>query len=437
MFIGRREDIKGLEAVYKTDRSNMLVLYGREGIGKTALALRFAQDKKKEYLKFLPASAKDHDLLTQKLLDDLRSGVYKTDEKLVLILDEFHLNESQQVYEALCDVLSREDECGRVMIILISSSINWVENSLLLLPASFAKLITGIIKLQPLSFAEMVEWFSGLPVEDCIIIRAILGGIPKYLKYWKSTRSVKDNVTALFLHPDSPLVNEGFNLLRQELRELNSYNTILIALGKGHIKLNDLYNETGYSRAKISVYIKNLIEIGVVEKLFSANVKNSLNTMKGLYRISDNLLSFYYAFVYPNISQIELGNGERVYETGIKPVLNKYLRPYFADVCREYLDLMSKYKKLDHEYSDWQVWYGKKGIIDIVGFDDSNNVICGLCSFESGSIGLLTFAELKLLVEEAGIKNCSLCLFAKDGFEDDVIEAAKQNNVLTASLEDF
>lgn len=437
MFVGRREDLKSLEAVYSTDRSNMLVLYGRSGIGKTGLALKFAYDKKKEYIKFLPASAKEHTELIGKLCDDLLAGVYKSDEKLVVILDEFHLNESEIVYEKLTEIIANEQTCGKVMIILISSSINWVENNMLMLPASFAKSITGIVKLAPLSFADIVEWFPGLSVEDCIIVHSIFGGIPRYLRLWNVKKSVRDNLITLFLRPDAPFLNEATNLLRQELRELNAYNTILIAMGRGHTKLNDLYAETGYSRAKISVYIKNLIEMGVVEKLYSAGVKFAENTMKGLYRISDNLLSFYYAFIYPNASLIELSKGEKIYDEFIAPRLKTYLRPFFSDVCLEYMNLMSKYKNLDFEYTDWQTWYGKKGTIDIVGTDENGNTICGLCTFEDGKAGTLMLAELEMLITEAGFRKCSLCLFAKDGFMDDLVDAAKHNNVLTASLEDF
>ena len=437
MFIGRKEERKSLESVYATDRSNLLVLYGKEGIGKTALALHFAQNKKTIYERFLPAGENEHERLVKETFDKIKKGDYKQEEKTILIFDEFHHIESKSIYSDITFILNNEETCGRFMILMLSSSINFVENSMIELDPGFASSITGIVKIQPISFAQMVEWFPNKSVEECIIIRSILGGVPKYLSMWDRSKGLRENIIDLFLTRQAPLIEEPEAVLRKELRELSSYNTILISLGRGLIKLNDLFLATGYSRAKISVYIKNLIEMDVVEKLFSANVKNVENTMKGLYRISDSLLSFYYAFVYPNITRIELGKGSEVYDEIIGPALNSYLRPFFADVCREYLDLMSQYGKLDHEYSHWQTWYGKKGTIDIVGTDQKNNMICGICSFEDEIATIESLAELKALSMQAGIKKCSFCLFAKNGFDSRIEELAGVGEVTVASLKDF
>ena len=437
MFIGRKEERKSLESVYATDRSNLLVLYGKEGIGKTALALHFAQNKKTIYERFLPAGENEHERLVKETFDKIKKGDYKQEEKTILIFDEFHHIESKSIYSDITFILNNEETCGRFMILMLSSSINFVENSMIELDPGFASSITGIVKIQPISFAQMVEWFPNKSVEECIIIRSILGGVPKYLLMWDRSKGLRENIIDLFLTRQAPLIEEPEAVLRKELRELSSYNTILISLGRGLIKLNDLFLATGYSRAKISVYIKNLIEMDVVEKLFSANVKNVENTMKGLYRISDSLLSFYYAFVYPNITRIELGKGSEVYDEIIEPALNSYLRPFFADVCREYLDLMSQYGKLDHEYSHWQTWYGKKGTIDIVGTDQKNNMICGICSFEDEIATIESLAELKALSMQAGIKKCSFCLFAKNGFDSSIEELAGAGEVTVASLKDF
>jgi len=437
MFIGRKEERKSLESVYATDRSNLLVLYGKEGIGKTALALHFAQNKKTIYERFLPAGESEHERLVKETFDKIKNGDYKQEEKTILIFDEFHHIESKSIYSDIVFILNNEETCGRFMILMLSSSINFVENSMIELDPGFASSITGIVKIQPISFAQMVEWFPNKSVEECIIIRSILGGVPKYLSMWDKSKGLRENIINLFLTRQAPLIEEPEAVLRKELRELSSYNTILISLGRGLIKLNDLFLATGYSRAKISVYIKNLIEMDVVEKLFSANVKNVENTMKGLYRISDSLLSFYYAFVYPNITRIELGKGSEVYDEMIGPALNSYLRPFFADVCREYLDLMSQYGKLDHEYSHWQTWYGKKGTIDIVGTDSKNNMICGICSFGDEISTIESFAELKALTAQAGIKKCSFCLFSKNGFDSSIEELANAGEVTVASLKDF
>ncbi|MFR6392129.1 MAG: hypothetical protein ACLUN0_03870 [Roseburia sp.] len=65
------------------------------------------------------------------------------------------------------------------------------------------------------------------------------------------------------------MFHEAENYISIELRELSVYNTILAALASGNNKLNDLFLKTGFSRAKISVYMKNLMAFDVVEKVVS------------------------------------------------------------------------------------------------------------------------------------------------------------------------
>ena len=121
-----------------------------------------------------------------------------------------------------------------------------------------ARYITHIIKLKEFSFMEMVEFFPELSVEECIYVTAVLGGVPGYLELWDCKKNIGENVNRLFINPGAVLKHEAERILKKELRELSAYNTILAAMAEGKQKLNDIYKETGFSRAKISVYIKTL-----------------------------------------------------------------------------------------------------------------------------------------------------------------------------------
>ena len=106
MFIGRKEERKSLESVYSTDRSNLLVLYGREGIGKTALALHFAQNKRTIYERFLPAGEKEHENLVLETFEKIKNGEFRQNEKTILIFDEFHHIESKKIYSEILYILA-------------------------------------------------------------------------------------------------------------------------------------------------------------------------------------------------------------------------------------------------------------------------------------------------------------------------------------------
>lgn len=186
----------------------------------------------------------------------------------------------------------------RVMIVLTSSSVQWIENQMVTEMGAFAAKIDQFIKLKEFTFLEMVNRFPDNSTEECITIYSILGGVPEYLDYWEPAKSVKDNIIRLMLRKEGILRKEASRFLKTSLRELPYYNTILSVLAEDEPKLNYLYNRTGFSRAKISVYIKNLIQIDVAEKYFSYEPKKKDSTMKGLYGISDRFLHFWYKYVF-------------------------------------------------------------------------------------------------------------------------------------------
>lgn len=74
----------------------------------------------------------------------------------------------------------------------------------------------------------------------------------------------------------------------------------------GKNKLNDIHEYTGYGRDKISVYLKNLIAREIVEKIFSYDVFGNENTRKGLYRIQDSFIEFWYRYIYQDWSRIDV-----------------------------------------------------------------------------------------------------------------------------------
>ena len=233
MFIGRRDELRQLDTVFQSERSNLVVVYGRVGMGKTALALKFCEDKNYIYFKVNECSPDEQTAQIDKRLVPKLSTVTDRETKRVLVIDEFSFAACEELKNRLLNLVFNEEKYGRIMVILLSSSINWVENSMVSQFKDFARSITGIIKLKEISFAETVEWFPKTTASDCVIIRAVLGGVPKYLNLWQENRRVRENIISLFFSMDSPLINEAEYVLKGELRELGAYNTILAALASG------------------------------------------------------------------------------------------------------------------------------------------------------------------------------------------------------------
>ena len=68
-----------------------------------------------------------------------------------------------------------------------------------------------------------------------------------------------------------------------------------------------------------------------------ANIKEQANVQRGLYKVTDNFFRFWYAFVFPNISELEAGDAEGIYKYVVERELERYTSYVFEDVCQQYL----------------------------------------------------------------------------------------------------
>lgn len=441
MFIGRRDELTSLEEIYKNERNNLLIMYGRFGIGKTTLINKFLENRTALYYVAAEASeleqkkrlvnalglVPENEELVPSYMDIFEAGL-RGEGKRILVLEDFEqmLDEKGEFVKAVSTLMDSPSD-KRCMIILVSSSVIFVEQRMVNSFGSAARKITGFMKLRPFSFAETVEMFPRQSVEDCILINAVFGGVPRYLARWQENRRTRENLLNLVLSPDASFYGEAEFLLKQELRELGAYNAILYALASGKNKLNDIFRATGFSRAKISVYIKNLIHMDLVEKVFSFDTRDKSEIQKGLYRIKDNFLAFWYRYVFPNKTELERGRAKNVFEDVVSADQPVFMREHFANVCTEFLRLMNHYGRLGHRYAEPGIWYGKKGRLDIVMQDDRRYALAAVCLWDDEEVSEQVPAEIRTLAEAAKLRLSEIYIFSKKGFSGRLIRMSTED----------
>ena len=90
-------------------------------------------------------------------------------------------------------------------------------------------------------------------------------------------------------------------------------------------------------RNKISVYLKTLIHHDFAYKAYSYGNAGRENVVKGVYKIADPLIDFYFRFIYPNESSLMQMPSDKFYDIFISAGMQSYVNEYFKTVCREYL----------------------------------------------------------------------------------------------------
>jgi hypothetical protein len=208
------------------------------------------------------------------------------------------------------------------------------------------------------------------------------------------------------------------------------YNTILAAMAAGKQKLNDLFLETGYGRAKISVYLKNLNQLEITEKLCSFETGGWENTQKGLYQIRHTYLHFWYHFVFPHKSQLFTMAPQEFYDTYIAPELEDYLGRYFQKVCMEYLSLMGRVHQLPMEIHRMGTWIGKQGKIDIIVQNSVRENLVARCNWGEPVLAYERYEELLAAMKQAKITAKQYYLFSAGAFDERLQEEAKKDNTI-------
>ncbi len=429
---GRDEQLNSLNGYYESDRNNLTILYGRHRIGRTGLIREFIADKPAAYYSALPAvdfeqirsmnrafTAQLNSFKEADNYSNIFTGIFNSGIK-VLVVEEFQniVKADPDFMNSVAALVKGELSAGKVMVILATSSIAWVENSMVRAIVSAAFSINAFMKLKELNYVDTVSLFPESDTNSNLCMYGVTGGIPGYMTMWNGAATVKENICGLILNRDGKLYKEAITYIRDEFREIGVYNTILGCLAAGRNKLNEIYEYTGFGRDKISVYLKNLIEREIVEKIFSYDAGGSEYTRKGLYRIKDSFINFWYGYVYPYASQLELLGEYQFYDTYIEGRMDGFLQAAFIKIAGEFLDILNDMGRLPYKAERKGSWYGKMGDIHVIMEAEDGRAVIGQAYIGSEPVTVEQYEQLMENTGLAGINADCFYLFSSGGFDD-------------------
>lgn len=452
-MVGREEQLKVLNGYYGSDKNNLTVLYGRRRIGKTALIKEFADGKRCIYFNAAPAA--DFDLLTGFIrcakeqlegedfeesgdyADIFRRIILRQDAPALFVFEEFQniVRADASFMGAVAAMISGSLGDAKVMVILASPSVLWVENSMVKAIGSAAYSINAFLKLKELGYADTVGMFPEIGARNSLYMYAVTGGVAGYLAKWDDKADVKSNICRLFLEEAGCFRKEAELFVKEEFRETGIYRTILGCLAAGMNKLNDIHAYTGYGRDKISVYLNNLIEREIVEKIFSYESGDSRNVKKGLYRIKDDLISFWFGLIYPYSGITDCMDAGPFYDRYIEPKLDGFALEAFIRIAGELLHIMNNAGRLALRGEYKGRWYGKSGDVHII-YGDGENAVIGQVYTGVKPVGQEEFDRLRENVSLAGANAVQYFLFSAAGFDGE-LEKLQGEKLMLIGIDDL
>ena len=457
MFIGRERELNALERLYQSNKFEFTVIYGRRRVGKTALINKFIDDKNAIYFMGVESNAKQNLENFSKSIMEYVSGteidsifssfqsaleyVFKLSEKerIILAIDEYPYvaRSSKSLASTLQLLIDKYKDKSKLMLILCGSSTSYMEDHVLAYKAPLYGRRTAQMKLVPFDFEETCRYFKNFSDEDKALIYGVVGGTPQYLLQIDDNLSVEENIKNTFLNPVSFLYEEPINLLKQEVREPAIYTAVIAAVATGASRMSEISGKVGEDTNVCSMYLKNLINLGIVQKETPYGEKAS---RKSVYSIEDNMFRFWYRFVFENNSIIARGAADLVYKR-IEPQLSDYMGKVFEEICRQYLWKQLLSGNCPAEFASLGRWWGnnpkekRQEEIDIMGEQDKNTALFAECKWTNEKVDL---GVLETLVKRSNLfsyKTKHYFLFSKSGFTKGCID--KANEMGNVSLIEF
>lgn len=325
-FIARERENEELRRCLESNRSELVIVYGRRRVGKTFLVESFFSgeyDFKFVGARNLPARtqlANFANELSKYSGKTVRSfanwfdaffalGQYletlPADKKRVLFFDEMPWIDSLRsdfvgAFEYFWNSWAVSQR--NVMLVATGSATSWMVDKLIANKGGLHGRITSHIHVSPFTLHEVEEYLHGIGADwdryQILQSYMLLGGVPFYYSMIEPKESLAQNIDRLFFRKDGTLRLEFDELYHALFSNAALYIDVAKLLcehksGLTHKQISKMLNLEG---GKLTQVLSNLEKCDFIEKWNQYGNKKR----EAQYRIIDFFTIFYYKFVESN-----------------------------------------------------------------------------------------------------------------------------------------
>lgn len=363
MFVAREKELKLINE-FLLDKGALLV-YGLRRVGKTTLIQKAAKDSKKPFIYF--ECQKADELKNVLLLVDLLKeqvgfidaefnsflSVIKEFNKLypgyILIIDEYSLikqyyfQSKKSGYDEKAEELDSEfqiiidQHISNINLIISGSSLHIMKQLTEHKNPLYGR-FTREIALSQFNYLDSKEMIPNLSIYEWVSFYSIFGGSPYVLERIDTFKSLKQNICELILDENGKLRTHLRNNVINELENDTDLHDILDVIKNGSKKYNEIKEKAHITTAGLlDKRLTKLLELDIIETKFPIGRED--DKRKKYYQIKDNLLKFYYAYIFRQDNRINLLTPSRYYDLYIEPSLKEFISRRFENIVRDYFTI--------------------------------------------------------------------------------------------------
>ena len=321
-IIGRKEEIKQLESLQQSGRSEFVMVYGRRRVGKTYLIREFfhnqfdfyltgiANGSRREQLQNFHIKMQETDTSVSwampsnwfEAFNQLKTLLMKSDTpRKIIFLDELPWMDTQKSdFVKALDHFWNTWASARTDILLIvcGSAASWLVTNIVRNHGGLHNRLTYKMKLNPFNLHDCKEYllhkgmnWDNRNIAECYMI---LGGIPYYLDMLSKNLSLAQNIDRLFFTESALLEDEFSNLYASLFRNSSDYINIIEALSKkksGYTREEILRSTRLKDGGSVTRKLEELEQCGFIRKY------KAIGEVRNMYQLIDFYSIFYFHFI--------------------------------------------------------------------------------------------------------------------------------------------
>ena len=338
MFVGRKEYIDDLSALWRKSTSSLVACRGRRRIGKSTLIEQFAEKTADRFFSFegLPPRK---GMTNRDQLANFGALLAQQTNRPRLVFESWHdaffwLNEfidDKKRTVVLLDEISwmgayDPDFPGHLkwawdklfhkhdkLVMVVCGSVSaWIKRNILD-NTGFAGRFSRDYILPELPLSVCPSFWGAtagsVSTREMFDILSVTGGVPRYLEEIDPALSAEENIRRLFFTPQGKLFKEFDDMFSAVFGEAaTTKKAILKALAEGPKSGAELSAELGLSNTgHFADHLRSLADGGFIAAGTGLNPETGKSARIDRYRLKDNYTRFYLRCVEPRKNEISVG----------------------------------------------------------------------------------------------------------------------------------
>ena len=360
MFIGREKELALLQQDYI---GKAVMVYGKRRVGKTTLiqkALKVSRYRT-VYFECLKGTMQDNisgfvqELVRAKILpvplnfgalQDVFTYLNALPEKIIVVIDEYPylkaMNDSATVDSIFQNII--DNRLANIELILSGSHIGMMKDTLQEKNALYGRFAVTI-KLNELNYLEAAKFYPDKTPYDKAAHYAVFGGSPFVNQALNPAATIRENIINTILNPMSAVYLYASQLLLSDYSVKINAERIFSVIGNGKKRYTEIEDKLEVKKTgNLSKQIKSLIDLEIIAR--NSPINKIGDNKKSTFEINDNLLRFYFTFIYKNASALQVLGAEAFYDEYIAPALTDFISRRFEGICRDYFSLQVRSGKM-------------------------------------------------------------------------------------------